>query len=400
LKASPAAVLEGKGLEKIQVRHPWFFRGDFSRLPMSEENGSLVPVAGKRGEILGWGFFSPGASLCMRVLSWGSERPEVDKLLGTKLDEGLEARIPFLEEGEDAYRWIHGEADGLPGLIIDRYGSVTVVQTLCSGMYRLRDRIAERLLQHPGVETVVLRNEGRYVENEGIPREKRVILGKMPEKASYSVRAGDIRSRVNPLGGQKTGLYLDVRKFPRAIRPLCGGARVLDAFSYAANFSLHALFWGAKETLALDQSTEALELAGENLDLNGLDGKGRFVLEECNVFDRLKALNEEKRFFDLVVIDPPPFAPSKKQVEGARRGYKELAVRGLRLLAPGGALLFFSCSQAFGRDALLETLSSAARDVKKSCRITAEIHQPPDHPVSLNFPESDYLKGFLMEVRP
>lgn len=400
MKASLPAVLEGKALEKIQARHPWFFRGDFSRLPLGEENGSLVPVAGKRGEILGWGFFSPGASLCVRILSWGSDRPELDSLLGTKLEEGLQARAPFLEEGEDAYRWIHGEADGLPGLVIDRYGSVVVIQTLCSGMYGLRDRVAELLLGHPGVKTVVLRNEGRYVESEGIPREKRVLSGKMPEERDFSVMTGDIRSRVDALGGQKTGLYLDVRKFPRSIRPLCGGARVLDAFSYAGNFSLHALSWGAREALALDQSAEALKLAGENMDLNGLGGKGRLELEECNVFDRLKVLNEQKKLFDLVVMDPPPFAPSKKQVEGARRGYKELAVRGFRLLAPGGALFFFSCSQAFGREALLETLSSAARDVKKSCRITAEIHQPPDHPVSLNFPESDYLKGFLMEVRP
>ena len=399
MKSSFAAVLEGKGLEKIQARHPWFFRGDFSRLPLGEENGSLVPVAGKRGEILGWGLFSPGASLCVRLISWGPDRPDLDGLLELKLREAREVRLPFLEEGEDAYRWVHGEADGLPGLVVDRYGPVAVIQTLCAGMYRLRDRVAEFLLRQDGVSTVVLRNEGRYLESEGIPREKRILCGSLPENAGFSVRSGDLRSLVDPLGGQKTGLYLDVRKFPRVIRPFCEGARVLDAFSYAGNFSLHALSWGAQEALALDQSAEALELAERNRVLNGLGAGGKLELEACTVFDRLKGLNERNGLFDLIVMDPPPFAPSRKQVEGARRGYKELAVRSLRMLAPGGALLFFSCSQAFGRDLLLETLSSAARDVKKTCRIVTEIHQPPDHPVSLNFPESDYLKGFLMEVR-
>lgn len=399
MRSRNTATLSEKGLEKIPLRHPWLFRGDFTWLPPGGENGALIPVAGRKGEILGWGMFSPGASLCVRLLSWGPDRPEIRSLSEKKIREAEESRRPFLEEGEDAYRWVHGEADGLPGLVVDRYGPVAVVQTLCAGMYRSLSCLTEFLAQQPGVEAIVLRNEGRYLESEGIPREKRLLYGKMPDSKVLSVQTGDARSLVDPFGGQKTGLYLDVRKFPRAIRPLCEGARVLDAFSYAGNFSIHALLWGAREVLALDQSEEALSLAKGNLNLNGLDRKGQVSLEECNVFDRLKMLGEQNLYFDVVVMDPPPFAPSRKQVEGARRGYKELAVRAFRMLAPGGSLLFFSCSQAFGREALLETLAAAARDVKKSCRITAEIHQPSDHPVGLSFPESDYLKGFLMEVR-
>ena len=213
------------------------------------------------------------------------------------------------------------------------------------------------------------------------------------------MKTGDIRSLVDCFAGQKTGLYLDVRKYPRVTRPFCEGARVLDAFSYCGNFTLHAILYGAREVLALDQSGEALENLEGNLRLYSLQGKAELAPEQCNVFDRLRQLEQEGKPFDLVVMDPPPFAPSKRQAEGARRGYKELAVRVLRMLAPGGSLLFFSCSQAFGRGALLETLAAAARDVRKTCRITAELHQPPDHPVGLGFPESDYLKGFRMEVR-
>ncbi len=399
MKGQLTANLSEKGVEKIQARHPWFFRGDFSRIPPGEENGSLVPVAGRKGEILGWGFLSSGASLCVRLLSWGSDRPDLGKLIERKVGEALEARTPFIEEGEDAYRWVHGEADGLPGLVVDRYGTVAVLQTLCAGMYAQRDRVAEILAGHPGIETVILKNEGRYLEVEGIPREKKVFCGKTPVGGRFPVRSGDLESWVDPLQGQKTGLYLDVRKFPRVLKPLCEGKRVLDAFCYAGNFSLHAISWGAKEALALDQSAEALALAAGNRELNGLAGKGSLFLEECNVFDRLKKLDGENSRFDLVVMDPPPFAPSRKQLEGAKRGYKELAVRGFRLLGPGGHMLFFSCSQAFGRENLMETLASAARDVKRQCRIIHEIHQPFDHPVSLSFPESDYLKGFLMEVR-
>jgi 23S rRNA (cytosine1962-C5)-methyltransferase len=399
LRHGSSATLGEKGLEKIQSRHPWLFRGDFEWLPPGLENGALIPVGGRKGEILGWGMYSPGASLCVRLLSWGSDRPEIRSLLEKRVREAEASRSPFLEEGEDAYRWVHGEADGLPGLVIDRYGPVVVVQTQCAGMYRALAGLIEILPQHPGVEAVILRNEGRYLESEGIPREKKLLYGKMPDRDAVSVRTGDARSFVDPFGGQKTGLYLDVRKFPREIRPLCEGARVLDAFAYAGNFSVHALLWGAREVLALDQSREALALASANIKLNGLEGKGQVELEECNVFDRLKTLNMQNRVFDVAVVDPPPFAPSRKQVEGARRGYKELAVRVLRMLAPGGSLLFFSCSQAFGRGALLETLAAAARDVRKTCRITAELHQPPDHPVGLGFPESDYLKGFRMEVR-
>jgi len=393
------AVLGRKGLEKIPGRHPWFFRGDFDRLPMEEQNGALIPVTTPKGSVLGWGLFSPGASLCVRILSWKAERPDLERLFEKRVQEAEKRRRPFLGKGEDAYRWVHGEADGLPGLVVDRYGPVVVVQTLCAGMYRSLDILAKVLAGYPGVDALVLRNEAKYLENEGIPREKKLLYGKLPANIPFPVRAGEIKSLVDPFKGQKTGLYLDVRKAPNLIQPLCPGARVLDAFSYTGNFSIHALHWGASEILALDQSAEALGVAKDNLELNGFRESGNVVLEECNVFDRLKELDERKRSFDLVIMDPPPFAPSRKQLEGARRGYKELAVRSLKMTAEGGSVLFFSCSQAFGREVLLDVLSEAARDVKRECRVMAEFHQPQDHPVSLNFPESDYLKGFLLEVQ-
>lgn len=394
------AILGCKGLEKFSGRHPWLFRGDFDRLPLGAENGALIPIAGERGGVLGWGLFSPGSSLCVRLLSWKTEQPDLEKLFEKRIREAENRRRPFLEGSEDAYRLVHGEADGLPGLVVDRYGPVLVLQTLCAGMYRSLEILVKILAAFPGVEALVLRNEAKYLANEGIPREKRLIYGKLPGRIPFAVQTGENRSLVDPFKGQKTGLYLDVRQAPRLIKSLCPGARVLDAFSYTGNFTLHALRWGAADVLALDQSAEALEIAKENLVLNGLPTSGKVTLEECNVFDRLKELDDQKRLFDLLIMDPPPFAPSRKQLEGARRGYKELAVRSLKMTAPGGSLLFFSCSQAFGRETLLETLSAAARDVKRECRITAEYHQPADHPVSLNFPESDYLKGFLLEVQP
>lgn len=395
----PAAILEEKALTKIRSRHPWFFRGDFTRLPLEQENGSLIPIASKSREVLAWGFLSPGSSLCVRVFSWGHCRPDIVKLLENRLREALEVRRRFFEPGEDAYRWVHGEADGLPGLVVDRYGPVAVLQTLCAGMYALRGEVTDLVSRLGGASSVIMRNEGRYLEGEGIPRQKEVLLGELRPGERFPVKTGDIRSLVDCFSGQKTGLYLDVRKFPRVIRSFCGGGRVLDAFSYCGNFSLHAVLYGARRVLALDQSAEALENLEENIRLNGLQGKGELDREQCNVFDRLRQLELEGRSFDLVVMDPPPFAPSRKQAEGARRGYKELAVRGFRMLSPGGAMLFFSCSQAFGRDALLETLGAAARDARRTCRVLSELHQPPDHPVCLDFPEGDYLKGFLVEAR-
>ena len=273
-----------------------------------------------------------------------------------RLREALEVRNRFLEPGEDAYRWVHGEADGLPGLVVDRYGPVVVLQTLCAGMFGLRGEVAGLLSRLGGARAVVMRNDGRYLEGEGIPRQREILLGDLRAGERFPVKTGDIRSLVDCFAGQKTGLYLDVRKYPRVTRPFCEGARVLDAFSYCGNFTLHAILYGAREVLALDQSGEALENLEGNLRLNSLQGKAEIAPEQCNVFDRLRQLEQERKSFDLVVMDPPPFAPSKRQAEGARRGYKELAVRGFRMLSPGGAMLFFSCSQAFGREALLETL--------------------------------------------
>ena len=207
---------------------------------------------------------------------------------------------------------------------------------------------------------------------------------------------GDLREIVLPTAGQKTGVYLDIRYVPSILKPVMPGARVLDCFSFQGHFALSALLYGAASVTGIEQSEDAIAVAERNRALNGLAGA---VEWRCgNAFDVLRDLEREGRRYDVVVMDPPPFAPSKNRIDSARRGYKDLALRAFRLLDNRGALLFLSCSHAFGRDILLDTLGEAARDAKRRIVVAGEIHQPADHPRVPEIPETDYLKGFLCAV--
>ncbi len=387
------ARLAPRGLERLQSRHPWIFRGDLASLPEAE-GGELVAVGDGRRP-LAWGLWNPQTSLAFRLLSWGSERPHLPDLIRDRLRSALALRRRWCP-GEETFRLVHGEADGLPGLVVDRYDDVLCLQLLSLGWYGMREEIVEALSELLDPTAVVLRNDVRALEREGLRAEKKVLRGALEAGESRVVALGEVKSLVYPLAGQKTGLYLDVRHFPRLLRGLCRGASVLDAFCFQGQFALHALRYGAERVTAVDQSAPALEAGRRGLSLSGLCDGVDWVCG--NVFDVLRRFEEERRTFDVVVLDPPPFAPSRRQVESARRGYKDLALRGLRLLRSGGTLFFFCCSHAFGRDALLDVLREAALNGRRDAKVVAELHQPPDHPVLPHVAETDYLKGFVLEV--
>ncbi|MDO5114993.1 MAG: class I SAM-dependent rRNA methyltransferase [Synergistaceae bacterium] len=387
------ALLNDSGLERIKRRHPWIFRGNLVQAPLCAP-GDLVAVADRRGVVSGWGLWSESA-LCLRMLTFGSHEPDQMELLRRRVERALDVRRLWCA-GEEAFRWVHGEGDGLPGVTADLYGDVLSLQLSAIGWYRHADEVAKIFRKVKKLSAIVLRNDTKHLEKEGIPREIKPLLGDMPD-APLRLRIGESVELVDIAGGQKTGAYLDVRRLPALLDPLYKDARVLDCFSYQGHFTLRALKMGAAEATAIDQSQAALDRARENISLNGLSDSN--VNFRCgNAFDILREIDAERRRYDLVIMDPPPFSPARGQLDSARRGYKELALRGFRRLESGGHMLFLSCSNAFTRDMLLDTLHEAARDAGSVCRLLNEIHQPPDHPALLGVPETDYLKGFVMGV--
>ena len=388
-KSLRRAVLNDGGAERVKQRHPWLFRGNLIQAPVCVP-GDIIPFADKKGLVLGWGLWSEGA-LCIRVLSFGGHEPDQMELLRRRVERALAVRKCWCA-GEESFRWVHGEGDRLPGISADLYGDVLSLQLSVMGWYRHADEVAKVFRKVKKLSAVILRNDTRHLEKEGIPREVKPLLGEMPE-GPLKVKIGGTYELVDIAGGQKTGAYLDVRHVPALLDPVYEGAKVLDCFSYQGHFTLHALGRGAAEVTAIDQSQAALDRAKENLSINGLPEEK--VTFRCgNAFE----IDADRARYDIVIMDPPPFSPARGQLDSARRGYKELAVRGFRRLGPGGHLLFLSCSHAFTRDMLLDTLNDAARDAGAVCRIVHEIHQPQDHSALLGVPETDYLKGFVMGV--
>lgn len=386
------AVLDTSGLERMKARHPWIFRGNLRQIPHCNP-GDMVSLTDRSGDIKGWGLWSD-SSLCVRVLTYESKKPDQMVLLRERITRALEWRKLWCA-GEESFRWVHGEADGLPGIVADLYGDVLSLQISAIGWYRHLDKVAQTFRKVRKLSVIVLRNETKHLEKEGIPKEVKVLLGEMPTEL-FKVKIGSMYEYVDIEHGQKTGAYLDVRHIPDMLKPLYKDARVLDCFSYQGHFGLHALAYGASEVVAVEQSQSAIDIAKRNLKLNNLPEK---MTWQCgNAFNIMREMDTARERFDLVIMDPPPFSPAKGQLESARRGYKELAIRSLKRLREGGHLLFLSCSHAFTRDMLISTLNEAARDEGTSCRIALEIHQPQDHSPLSGVPETDYLKGFVLGV--
>ena len=385
--ATARLVLKRGAEAGLRAGHPWIYRTQVADLRGFSKAGDAVEVLDAGGRFVGRGFYNPRPSLCCRLL--------------TRLDEAIDAgffqrRVETAWEYRrasglirDAYRLCWSEADGLPGLVVDRYGPVCVAQCLTLGMWRAAEWIEAALRRLFPDGRVQRQDDATAARLEGFAPVQD------PPGAEVVVTEADCRFGVVPGGGHKTGLYLDQAENRALVARRAAGRRVLDAFCFSGGFACHALKAGAMHALLLDSSGDALGLARRNLELNGAGDRAE--LREGNAFDVLRELESAGARFGLVVLDPPPFTRRKDAIEAAARGYKEINLRALRLLEPGGTLATFSCSHHVTSGLFEEICRAAAGDAGVSVRVLQTLGQSRDHPVLLAVPESRYLTGLLLE---
>lgn len=383
-------IISAKGAKRVEGGHPWVFASDIARAPQVEP-GSIVMVEREDGHFMGQGYYNAHSQISLRMLTRTKETIDRE-FLRERLRRAIEYRraLGWL----DACRLVHGESDYLPALIVDKFADVLVVQVLSAGMERLRDDIVQCLAQLlPGLRCIYQRSDAPVRQKEGLEPATGVLYGSMPEQVE--IVENGVRLLIDIAGGQKTGYFLDQRENRAAIAPFVKGARVLDCFCHIGSFSLHAAKYGARETIGLDISAEAVARAQMLADHNGLSAC-RF--EKADAFDALYAMHKKGEQFDTVILDPPAFAKDKRALKGALRGYKEINLRGMRLTRPGGYLVSCSCSQAMRPDMFMDMLRAAALDAHRQVRVLENRGQAKDHPYLLAAPETDYLKCVLMQV--
>jgi 23S rRNA (cytosine1962-C5)-methyltransferase len=376
-------------------RHPWVFSGAVARVEGDPDSGATVAIRGSDGAFLGWGAYSPTSQIVARVWSWREEMPPGPALLRGLLRRAIAMRGEQLV-GLQNVRLVNGEADGMPGLIVDRYASVLVLQASSAGAVRWRETIADLLLELTGIADLFERSDAEVLALEGLPQRVGVLRGAAPAEPLW-IEEGDLQLAVSVQHGHKTGYYLDQRDNRALVRGLAAGREVLDCFCYTGGFALNALAGGAAHVTAVDASADAIGTAHENIARNALDA-ARVDWIEADVFRHLRELRNAGRRFGLIVLDPPKFAPTAASAERAARGYKDINLLALKLLAPGGLLATFSCSGGISRELFHKIVAGAAADAGSDAQILRWLSAAPDHPVALSFPEGEYLKGLLCRI--
>jgi len=386
-----------RGRERsLRRRHPWLFSGAVARVDGDPAAGETVDLRSADGELLARAAFSPSSQIRARVWTFADE-PVDEGLIARRLAAAVAARgRPAAGRPDAACRLVYAESDGLPGVIVDRYADTLVVQLLTAGAERWRATIAGLLPGVTGVRRVWERSDAEVRSLEGLEPRVGPLAGD-PPPTRLEIREGRVRLLVDVHHGHKTGAYLDQRHNRARIGELADGRGVLDAFCYAGGFTVHALSGGAASVLAVDSSADALAMARANLELNGL-AADRCELAEGNVFEVLRGLRDRGSSFDLIVLDPPKFAATASQRQGAARGYKDINLLAFKLLAPGGLLATFSCSGAIGGELFQSIVAGAALDAGVEAQVVERLAQGPDHPVLLSFPEAEYLKGLVCRV--
>ena len=386
--------MSARGAERLLAGHPWVYRSDVER---PAERPGFARVLDPAGRPLGWAAVHPTSQIAVRLLHRRDEPIDEELLLG-RLDESLARRAALARDpsaqmdGVDAYRLVHAEADGLPGLVVERFGSVLVIQNGCAALEPHLHAFVEHLRERLDPEGILGRLDASVRDLEGLKREVRVLAGAVPEVIEVS--DGVLRWPLRPREGQKTGAFLDQRLNRRRLAAHAKGA-ALDVFSYQGGFGLHLLRAGARSVELVDSSEEALAVARAAAQANGLAPP---TTTRADAFERLRECDRAGAQFDVIALDPPALAKRARDLPRATRGYKELNLRALRLLAPGGVLGTASCSAHLQEAEFLNVLADAAADAARSVHVLGRFGAAPDHPELLGFPESAYLKFVLLRV--
>lgn len=381
----------------LQRRHPWIFSGAVRAVEGDPPSGGTVAVVSAGGQALGRAAWSPQSQIQARMWSFDPHEEIDADFFRRRLADAVAARrlLGLDADPDGACRLVHGESDGLPGLVVDRYGPVLVAQLLAAGAEHWREVIADALAETTGLGTVFERSDADVRRLEGLEERAGPLRG--PAPGELTIAEHGLRFLLDVAGGHKTGFYLDQRDNRLRVRGLCAGREVLDCFSFSGGFALNALQGGATAVVALDSSAPSLALARRNAQLNGLDD-GRLETLEGDAFTLLRRFRDSRRSFDLIVLDPPKFAPTAARVDKATRAYKDINLLAFKLLRPGGLLLTFSCSGGVDAALFQKIVAGAALDAGVDATILAPLAQAGDHPVALAFPEGAYLKGLLCRV--
>lgn len=394
-----------KGKERSLLRrHPWVYDTAVQRLQGKATSGDTVRVLSYDGRFLAWAAYSKDSALRARCWTFNEEEKIDSGWIESKIHKALAARAALFGR-TSAVRVIFGEADQLPGLVVDRYGDWFVTQFQAAGVEAFREVIADCLMKEPGIRGVFDRSDAATRHREGLELRVEVLRGEEPPQ-EIEVTEDGVRYGVDVRIGHKTGFYIDQRenrflaqRLAKEFKQKHGrGMRALNCFCYTGGFSLALLAGGAQEVISVDSSAEALAMAARNAQRNGFDNQStRWV--QADVFEYLRQARENGEVFDLVILDPPKFASSHRHIDRAARAYKDINLNGLRLVAPGGELLTFSCSGAMDVDLFQKVIAGAVIDSKREAWMIARLGAGADHPLMMTCPEGEYLKGLQLVLR-
>ena len=385
-----------KGREKpLKHKHPWIFSGAVERVEGDPAPGETVEIRSFGGEFLAQGAYSPESQIQARVWSWLQDQDVSVDFFRSKIKQAIRYREQ-IEYDYPMKRLIHAESDGLPGLVVDQYGEVLVLQLLSVGSDLWRDDLVQILAEETGAKSIYERSNVEVRKLEGLEPRTGLLFGEEMEELLH-IEQGGLQYWIDVQKGHKTGYYLDQRVNREIVGELCSGLSVLDCFCYSGGFSMRALKNGAESVTLVDESEGALKLAEKHILSNQLPVE-RMTTQKGDVFEVLRKFRDQAKSFDVIILDPPKFAPTASFANRAARGYKDINLLAFKLLKPGGLLATFSCSGGISREFFLRILSGAALDAGVNARIQLHMGQSEDHSINLSFPEGTYLKGYGIRV--